>query len=123
MCVAQLDRALGYGPRCREFESSHARFINEKDRIYILSFFVNKVSRKAQTGSSISALLRSAETKVHWTLSAFSRTLGNYHERQELGFKRRFSSERLKIYVLYDNIHSTIVKISGKQIVRGKSTI
>ena len=25
MCVAQLDRALGYGPRCREFESSHAR--------------------------------------------------------------------------------------------------
>ena len=25
VCVAQLDRALGYGPRCREFESSHAR--------------------------------------------------------------------------------------------------
>jgi hypothetical protein len=24
--VAQLDRALGYGPRCRGFESSHARF-------------------------------------------------------------------------------------------------
>ena len=23
--VAQLDRALGYGPRCRGFESSHAR--------------------------------------------------------------------------------------------------
>ena len=23
--VAQLDRALGYGPRCREFESSHSR--------------------------------------------------------------------------------------------------
>ena len=22
VCVAQLDRALGYGPRCREFESS-----------------------------------------------------------------------------------------------------
>ena len=28
VCVAQLDRALGYGPRCREFESSHARTIN-----------------------------------------------------------------------------------------------
>ena len=28
MCVAQLDRALGYGPRCREFESSHARTEN-----------------------------------------------------------------------------------------------
>ena len=25
MCVAQLDRALGYGPRGREFESSRAR--------------------------------------------------------------------------------------------------
>lgn len=25
MCVAQLDRALGYGPRCRGFESSRAR--------------------------------------------------------------------------------------------------
>ena len=25
VCVAQLDRALGYGPRCREFESSRAR--------------------------------------------------------------------------------------------------
>ncbi len=25
VCVAQLDRALGYGPRCREFKSSHAR--------------------------------------------------------------------------------------------------
>ncbi len=43
--------------------------------------------------------------------------------RRELGFKRRFSSERLKIYVLYDNIHSTIVKISGKQIVHGKTII
>ncbi len=28
VCVAQLDRALGYGPRCREFESSHARTEN-----------------------------------------------------------------------------------------------
>ena len=26
--VAQLDRALGYGPRCREFESSRARMLN-----------------------------------------------------------------------------------------------
>lgn len=29
MCVAQLDRALGYGPRCRGFESSHAREVKE----------------------------------------------------------------------------------------------
>ena len=26
--LAQLDRALGYGPRCREFESSRARMLN-----------------------------------------------------------------------------------------------
>ena len=56
--VAQLDRALGYGPRCREFESSHARFINEKDRIYILSFFVNKAPQKMQTGCLISVILK-----------------------------------------------------------------
>ena len=31
VCVAQLDRALGYGPRCREFESSHARYLEEAD--------------------------------------------------------------------------------------------
>ena len=28
VCVAQLDRALGYGPRCRELESSLARMLN-----------------------------------------------------------------------------------------------
>jgi hypothetical protein len=27
--VAQLDRALGYGPRCRGFESSHARKLKQ----------------------------------------------------------------------------------------------
>ena len=30
VCVAQLDRALGYGPRCRGFESSHARLKNAR---------------------------------------------------------------------------------------------
>ena len=30
MCVAQLDRALGYGPRCREFESSRARIMTSE---------------------------------------------------------------------------------------------
>ena len=38
VCVAQLDRALGYGPRCREFESSHAR--NKKpQRMHLWGFF------------------------------------------------------------------------------------
>ena len=27
VCVAQLDRALGYGPRCREFESCHVHLL------------------------------------------------------------------------------------------------
>lgn len=41
VCVAQLDRALGYGPRCREFESSHAREL--KGNVYEgISFFSYK---------------------------------------------------------------------------------
>ncbi len=32
--VAQLDRALGYGPRCREFESSHARYEKPQDSLF-----------------------------------------------------------------------------------------
>lgn len=40
MCVAQLDRALGYGPRCRGFESSHARVIGTlKTQCFQCSFF------------------------------------------------------------------------------------
>ena len=38
VCVAQLDRALGYGPRCREFESSRARM--KRDMILSCLFFV-----------------------------------------------------------------------------------
>ena len=39
MSVAQLDRALGYGPRCREFESSHSRFKPLKQKCF-KGFFV-----------------------------------------------------------------------------------
>ena len=39
VCVAQLDRALGYGPRCRGFESSHAR-LTKKDKANCLVLFV-----------------------------------------------------------------------------------
>ena len=39
MYVAQLDRALGYGPRCREFESSHARVYKELLKEFNSSFF------------------------------------------------------------------------------------
>ena len=39
MHVAQLDRALGYGPRCREFESSHARVYKELLKEFNSSFF------------------------------------------------------------------------------------
>ena len=39
MHVAQLDRALGYGPRCREFESSHARVYKELLNSFNNSFF------------------------------------------------------------------------------------
>ena len=39
VCVAQLDRALGYGPRCRGFESSHARRKKETGNYFCLFFF------------------------------------------------------------------------------------
>ncbi len=39
VCVAQLDRALGYGPRCRGFESSHAR--GESRSLYDFAIFLH----------------------------------------------------------------------------------
>ena len=39
VCVAQLDRALGYGPRCREFESSRARLFKKEVGYKVLSLF------------------------------------------------------------------------------------
>ena len=42
MCVAQLDRALGYGPRCRGFESSHARLLQEESRTDCPAFFLQR---------------------------------------------------------------------------------
>ena len=41
VCVAQLDRALGYGPRCREFESSHARCSKPVNSFYRFLFYRN----------------------------------------------------------------------------------
>ena len=38
VCVAQLDRALGYGPRCRGFESSHARVLSWSRILYLQGF-------------------------------------------------------------------------------------
>ena len=38
--VAQLDRALGYGPRCREFESSHVRLITSKQKCFEVFVFL-----------------------------------------------------------------------------------
>ena len=40
VCVAQLDRALGYGPRCREFESLRARM---KKAFSLESAFLSRV--------------------------------------------------------------------------------
>ena len=40
VCVAQLDRALGYGPRCREFESSRARIQNLKLVFQVFLIFI-----------------------------------------------------------------------------------
>ena len=40
VCVAQLDRALGYGPRCRGFESSHARLTKKDKAVYLVLFVI-----------------------------------------------------------------------------------
>ena len=45
MCVAQLDRALGYGPRCRGFESSHARYIVSKEPVVIPALSILQIVR------------------------------------------------------------------------------
>ena len=47
MCVlvAQLDRALGYGPRCRGFESSRARdFFRNLKRFRIFLFIIHSIA-------------------------------------------------------------------------------
>ena len=38
VCVAQLDRALGYGPRCRGFESSRARLLEVAEMLICQCF-------------------------------------------------------------------------------------
>ena len=40
VCLAQLDRAFGYGPKGRGFESSSARFT--ESRFFLVLFFCNK---------------------------------------------------------------------------------
>ena len=43
VCVAQLDRALGYGPRCREFESSRARIMTSEAYVSEVFFALSQV--------------------------------------------------------------------------------
>lgn len=45
VCVAQLDRALGYGPRCRGFESSRARMRRLSKPIGLLSLLLSERNR------------------------------------------------------------------------------
>ena len=62
VCVAQLDRAFGYGPKGRGFESYHTR-TKEKDNGFShcpFSFAKRGVSR---TQGSIYASLRSAQNR------------------------------------------------------------
>ena len=52
--VAQLDRALGYGPRCREFESLRARHFLKNILIFITNMCYNQFALRkvAQFGSA-----------------------------------------------------------------------
>ena len=47
VCVAQLDRALGYGPRCRGFESSHARW-KKPWKLWVFKAFLYKKWKSSQ---------------------------------------------------------------------------
>ena len=53
MCVAQLDRALGYGPRCRGFESSRARrkmLLHWRFKIVdVTAFFIFMIKESSQS--------------------------------------------------------------------------
>ena len=62
VCVAQLDRALGYGPRCRGFESSHARWLTKRDRLDGLSFLIVRV-RVGHGRVRVCVPLRSAQSE------------------------------------------------------------
>ena len=55
VCVAQLDRALGYGPRCRGFESSHARLLQKRLGQNVLVFFCNEPAARSSKGFELSA--------------------------------------------------------------------
>ena len=63
MRVAQLDRALGYGPRCREFESSHARDKNERGKTKCLTSFVFGAEAE-DSNSEVRSPLRSGRRKA-----------------------------------------------------------
>ena len=57
MCVAQLDRALGYGPRCRGFESSRARrkmLLHWRFKIVdVTAFFIFMIKESSQSVLSV----------------------------------------------------------------------
>ena len=62
MCVrvAQLDRALGYGPRCRGFESSHARSFRIAGSLYYQgfpAFFLSKNGCSTVFNGTLSMLI------------------------------------------------------------------
>ena len=43
--VAQLDRALGYGPRCRGFESSRARMLGSIHDVDATFLYYKKIAK------------------------------------------------------------------------------
>ena len=67
MRLAQLDRAFGYGPKGRGFESSSAR-VKRKGDAKSISLFFSEATRKIRT--RFVSPLRSGRrrAKVHWTL-------------------------------------------------------
>ena len=62
VCVAQLDRAFGYGPKGRGFESSNARYVERLETLknqWFPAFFV--LVRGTTTEKIIELTTRNAE--------------------------------------------------------------
>ena len=77
VCIAQLDRALGYGPRCRGFESSCARdksCLNHSDSFFSLSHCSPIYS---STFSGVSSLSRTIVIMIMYLSTSFNISFSN----------------------------------------------
>ena len=89
--LAQLDRAFGYGPKGRGFESSSAR-VKRKGDAKSISLFFSEATRKIRPRVCISASLRSAQSQGPLDLVRSPLRSGRRKAKVHL-YRARFKSE------------------------------